>query len=135
MSDADFTDRTIVVVGGDEGHVRKISVRATEIETFDRASLIVPNSDLIAGVVLNRTHMGLSGRLVVPVSVAYDSDPREVERLRLHPRLAEAWPTLRPLLSARAELSTTMACSSRARASSSVSPASTPPPGSCQPAA
>lgn len=30
--------------------------------------------------------------------------PREVERLRLHPRFAEAWPTLRPLLAARAEL-------------------------------
>ncbi len=86
-----------IEVGGQAGYVRGIRVRSTEIETFDRASLIVPNSDLIAGVVLNRTHMGLSGRLVVPVSVAYDSDPREVERLLLeiadgHPLILETPP-------------------------------------------
>lgn len=86
-----------IEVGGQAGYVRGIRVRSTEIETFDRASLIVPNSDLIAGVVLNRTHMGLSGRLIVPVSVSYDSDPREVERLLLeiadgHPLILETPP-------------------------------------------
>ena len=86
-----------IEVGGQAGYVRGIRVRSTEIETFDRASLIVPNSDLIAGVVLNRTHMGLSGRLVVPVSVSYDSDPRRVEQLLLeiadgHPLILETPP-------------------------------------------
>jgi potassium efflux system protein len=33
--------------------------------------------------VLNRTHTGMSGRLEVPIGVAYDSDPREVERVLL----------------------------------------------------
>ena len=34
-----------VVVGAEQGFVRKINARATEIETFDRATLIVPNLD------------------------------------------------------------------------------------------
>ncbi len=38
-----------VVVGADQGFVRKINARATEIETFDRATLIVPNSNLVSG--------------------------------------------------------------------------------------
>ncbi len=50
-----------VVVKNEEGWVRRISVRATEIETFDRASVIIPNQDFITGVVKNwnsRQHDG-----------------------------------------------------------------------------
>ncbi len=83
-----------IEVGGSSGYVRGIRVRSTEIETFDRASVIIPNSQLIAGVVLNRTHTGMSGRLQVMVSVAYDSDARKVEGILLdiagaHPLLLE----------------------------------------------
>ncbi|MFO1141751.1 MAG: DUF3772 domain-containing protein [Amaricoccus sp.] len=70
-----------IEVGGFSGYVRGIKVRSTEIETFDRAIVILPNSDLIAGTVLNRTHRGLSGRLQVPVSVTYDADPKKVEEI------------------------------------------------------
>ena len=45
--------------------------------------MILPNSDLIAGTVLNRTHSGMSGRLQVAVSVVYDSDPKRVEAILL----------------------------------------------------
>ena len=70
-----------IVVKGEEGWVRRIRVRATEIETFDRASVIIPNSELITGVVKNWTHANTMGRIVVKVGVAYDSDPQQVTDL------------------------------------------------------
>jgi small-conductance mechanosensitive channel len=64
----------MIVVKGEEGFVRRIRVRATEIETFERASVIVPNSELITGVVKNWTHANTLGRIIVNVNVSYDSD-------------------------------------------------------------
>lgn len=72
-----------IEVSGYSGYVRGINVRSTEVETFDRASVILPNSSLIAGAVLNRTHKSMAGRLQVPISVTYESDPKTVERLLL----------------------------------------------------
>ena len=72
-----------IIVSGQEGTVRKISVRATEIETFDRASVIVPNSDLISSTVVNWTHSNTLGRFSIPVGVSYDSDPEQVRDLLL----------------------------------------------------
>jgi small-conductance mechanosensitive channel len=67
-----------IVIGDQQGLVRRISVRATEIETFDRASLIVPNSELITGRVLNWTHRDLLSAVNVKVGVSYDADPEQV---------------------------------------------------------
>jgi potassium-dependent mechanosensitive channel len=67
-----------VVIGDKEGHVRRISVRATEVETFDRASVIVPNSELITGRVVNWSHRDWRGAVSVKVGVAYDADPDKV---------------------------------------------------------
>ena len=70
-----------IVVKGEEGWVRRIRVRATEIETFDRAAVIVPNSELITGVVKNWTHANTMGRIVIKVGVGYDSDPERVREI------------------------------------------------------
>jgi small-conductance mechanosensitive channel len=64
----------LVQIGTEKGYVRKINVRSTEIETFDRASLIVPNSTLISGLVKNWMHRDPSGSCLIMVAVAYDSD-------------------------------------------------------------
>jgi potassium-dependent mechanosensitive channel len=68
----------IVLVGGEEGTVRKISVRSTEIETSDRAHVLVPNSYFITEKVKNWTHRNNFGRIVIAVNVASNSDPRLV---------------------------------------------------------
>lgn len=70
-----------IVVGGYEGFVKRINVRATEIETFQRASVIVPNSELVSGSVTNWTHKDRYGRVEVPVGVAYGSDVEKVMAL------------------------------------------------------
>ena len=79
-----------VQVSGGEGTVRKINVRSTEIETFDRCSIIVPNSSLISDTVSNWTHGDLMGRVRVAVGVSYDADPKQVEEILL--KCAEAHP-------------------------------------------
>jgi small-conductance mechanosensitive channel len=72
-----------VVVGSDQGFVRAINARATEIETFDRGSLIVPNANFVSGVVKNWVHNDRVGRIVVSVNIAYESDVDEVRDLMI----------------------------------------------------
>jgi small-conductance mechanosensitive channel len=72
-----------VVVGSDQGFVRSINARATEIETFDRGSLIVPNSNFVSGVVKNWVHNDRVGRIVVTINIAYESDVDEVRDLMI----------------------------------------------------
>ncbi len=67
-----------IVSGTSEGIVKRISVRATEIETFRKQSIIVPNSELINASVGNWTHRNRLARSEIPVSVSFDADPRKV---------------------------------------------------------
>ncbi len=68
----------LVAVGGREGRVRSIAVRSTEIETGDKASVIVPNSELITGTVTNWTHRNALGRVAIKVMSSYSADPEDV---------------------------------------------------------
>jgi potassium efflux system protein len=70
-----------VVVGQDQGFVRRINARATEIETFERASLLVPNLTLVTGAVKNWMHNDRVGRIIIAITAAYESDPEVVRAL------------------------------------------------------
>jgi small-conductance mechanosensitive channel len=72
-----------VVIGAHEGTVRRINVRATEIESFQRSAVLIPNSEVLSSAVVNWTHRDKSGRLDVAVSVAYGSDVEQVRELLL----------------------------------------------------
>ncbi len=67
-----------IEIKGQRGRVSRISVRATEIETVDRASIFVPNADLIANALTNFTPSSREGAAVVRVGVAHGSDPARV---------------------------------------------------------
>ncbi|MBK8771648.1 MAG: mechanosensitive ion channel [Rhizobiales bacterium] len=81
-----------VVTTAGEGIVKRINVRATEIETFDRSSIVIPNSNFIINPVRNWTLRDTIGHFTVPVAVSYDGNPDEVAKMLLeiasnHPKL------------------------------------------------
>lgn len=70
-----------IVVGADQGFVKDIRVRATEIETFDRSSVVIPNSELISNRVLNWTLKERSGRGIIKIGVSYGADIEKVREI------------------------------------------------------
>ena len=72
-----------LVVGDVEGDVVRIGARSTEVVTNDNITIIVPNSKFITENVINWSHNDRQVRFRIPVSVAYGSDVRSVERLLL----------------------------------------------------
>ncbi len=79
-----------IVVGNTQGYVKSINIRSTQIMTFDRADVIVPHSELISGQVTNWMLRDLSGRVCVPIGVAYGTDTAMVKEVLL--KVAEEHP-------------------------------------------
>ncbi|WP_161946519.1 DUF3772 domain-containing protein [Xanthomonas floridensis] len=72
-----------VRIGDQEGDVRRISVRATEIQVGDRSTLIVPNSELITKSVRNMTLSNPMGRVQLQFSVPLEADAAKVRDMLL----------------------------------------------------
>lgn len=70
-----------IVTASGEGFVKKIKIRSTEIETFENAAIIVPNSELISSAVQNWTLKDKRRRISVDVGVHYKSDPKKVHEV------------------------------------------------------
>jgi len=62
-----------IKAAGEEGTVKDIKVRATDIKTYDGRKVIVPNSQLYNGVVINNTAYD-ERRFEVIVGIGYDDD-------------------------------------------------------------
>ena len=73
----------MIAIGELEGDVKAINIRATEINMMDRSLLIVPNSELISGRVLNWTHRNVMGRLVIKFVLDGNADPEHVIEILL----------------------------------------------------
>ncbi len=63
-----------VEINGIWGVVQKINVRSTLVQTYDNASLIIPNSEFISNKVINWSFKDHRIRRVITVGVAYGSD-------------------------------------------------------------
>ena len=63
-----------IEIGVNWAEIQKIGLRATTVQTFDQADVIIPNADLITNQVINWTLSNRRVRLIVPVGVAYGSD-------------------------------------------------------------
>lgn len=63
-----------VIINGQEGIVRHINMRSTELETADKSTVIIPNSDILSKSLVNLTYSGRMGRVAVKVGVGYESD-------------------------------------------------------------
>ncbi|MCT8270951.1 DUF3772 domain-containing protein [Xanthomonas translucens pv. undulosa] len=72
-----------VKIGDQEGDVRKISVRSTEIQVGDRSTLIVPNSELITKTLRNMTLAGPLGRVQIQFAVSLGTDVVKLRTLLL----------------------------------------------------
>ena len=72
-----------VEVGGLWAEVKKINVRATVVQTFDNASVIIPNSEFISQQVTNWSFKDKRMRRNLDIGVAYGSDIDLVQKTLL----------------------------------------------------
>ena len=82
----------MVQVGDDWGIVNRINIRTTVVQTFDNASLIIPNSEMLSNKVTNWSFKDPKIRRQVDVGVAYGSDVQLVRELLL--RIAQEMPDI-----------------------------------------
>jgi small-conductance mechanosensitive channel len=72
-----------VSLGGVEGDIRRINVRATEIQMGDRSTVIVPNSEFITKTVRNVTHASPLGLVQIKLPLPLETDAEQARALLL----------------------------------------------------
>ena len=111
-----------VSVTGHEGFVRRINIRATEIETFQRTHVIVPNSVFLQNPVINRTYSDTSSRVDILLTVGLGTDVAKFETILREsaldqPRVLRVPAADRPLRRASRRPASSSSCSSSWRSS------------------
>ncbi len=72
-----------VILDNQEGTIKQINIRSTELETFNKTSVIIPNATLLSSSIINMTHGNNWTRKAIKVSVAYGSDVKKVTEILL----------------------------------------------------
>lgn len=72
-----------VSLGGIEGDIQRINVRATEIQMSDRSTVIVPNSEFITKTVRNVTHANPMGVVQIKLPMPLSSNAEQVRQIML----------------------------------------------------
>jgi small-conductance mechanosensitive channel len=80
----DFVD-----IGGVLGTVEDIGLRATRVHSRDGVTIIVPNSNLISGTVINQSVPTADRRIWIKLGVAYGSDLELVVKVLIELALAD----------------------------------------------
>lgn len=73
----------VLQIGETWGSVQRVNIRNTVVQTFDNATLFVPNSDLITQRIINWSHKDRRVRRTLEVGVVYGSDTAKVHALLL----------------------------------------------------
>ncbi len=71
-------ENDILEVEGTFGEVTRIGMRSSSIRTSEEAEVIVPNSTLVTGKVVNWSRLGRRRPVEIPVKVAYGTNPQSV---------------------------------------------------------
>lgn len=79
-----------VSLSGVEGDIRRINVRATEIQMSDRSTMVVPNSEFITKIVRNVTHANSMGRIQIKLPLPVDSEAATVRAMILEAFTSDA---------------------------------------------
>ena len=75
----------VEIQAGLTGTVTRIGIRASTVQTFQGAEIIIPNATFISSNVTNWTLSEARRRVDLPVGVAYGSDPKLVRDLLQRP--------------------------------------------------
>lgn len=68
-----------VIINGQEGIVKTISMRATLLESFNKSDVIIPNSAILSGSLVNMTYSNRIGRIEIKFGIPYGNDVQFVE--------------------------------------------------------
>lgn len=69
-----------VIIDGQEGIVKQINMRSTELETWSKSNIIIPNASILSKSVINMTYTDRLGRIEIKVGVDYNSDIELVKK-------------------------------------------------------
>ncbi|MCW7754701.1 mechanosensitive ion channel [Desulfobotulus sp. H1] len=73
----------VIEIDGIWATVMRINVRSTVVQTYDNATLIIPNADFISSRLINWSFKDQRIRRNIDIGVAYSSDVRKVEKVLL----------------------------------------------------